>query len=135
MEHFTFNELNIWAILVASLMNMFIGFLWYSKTLFGRQWMALIGLKEEDANPKPSLFIYAYLLGLLIAFVMAVLLQSAGSALTGLVYGGVIAIGFVIPTILTHYLYEGRKGGLMLIVAGHELLVFLSYGALLGGWQ
>ena len=135
MEHFTFNDLNIWAVLVASILNMVIGFIWYSKPLFGNQWMASLGFKEEDINPNPLLYLGAYSLGLLIAFVMAVLLQSAGSALTGLVYGGVIAIGFVIPTILTHYLYEGRKRSLIFIVAGHELVLFLTYGALLGGWQ
>ena len=66
MEHFSLADLNIWAILVASILNMFIGFLWYSRALFGVQWMNSLGFKEEDLNPSPGLFIGAYLLGLLI---------------------------------------------------------------------
>ena len=33
MEHLTISNLNIWAILLASLINMVIGFLWYSSPM------------------------------------------------------------------------------------------------------
>lgn len=135
MTHFDFSSLNIWAVLVASVLNMLIGFAWYSRALFGNAWMAGLGLKEEEMNPRPSLFIIAYLLGLVIALLMALFLQGVDGALHGMAYGAVLALGFVIPTMVTHYMYEGRKGKLILLIAGHELVVFLAFGALLGGWQ
>ena len=135
MTHLAFSEINIWAILVAGVINMAIGFAWYSKALFGIQWMNYLGFREEELNPSPLLFIVVFILGLIIALVMALFLQGAEGALEGLAYGAVIGMGLVIPTMVTHYLYEQRKGGFMLIVAGHELVVFLAYGALLGGWQ
>ena len=135
MTHFSIADLNIWAILVAGVINMAIGATWYSRLLFGTKWMNYLGLKEEDANPSVWLFVVVFLLGLIIALFMAMFLQGTSGAVDGLIYGGVLALVFVIPTMITHYLYEQRKGGFMLIVAGHELVLFMAYGALLAGWQ
>jgi hypothetical protein len=135
MTHFTFSGLNIWAILVAGVLNMAIGAAWYSKALFGNKWLAHLGLMEEELNPSPWLFIVVFILGLVIALIMAMFLKDASGALEGLAFGGLLAMGFVIPTLLTHYFYEQRKGGFMFIVAAHELVLFLAYGALLGAWH
>jgi hypothetical protein len=135
MTHFSFADLNIWAILVAGIMNMAIGALWYSGILFGNKWMSYLGFKEEDLTPSPWLYLVVFVLGLIIALVMAMFLQGSSGVKDGLIYGGILALAFVIPTMITHYLYEQRRGGFMLIVAGHELVVFLAYGALLAGWQ
>lgn len=135
MTHLAFSDLNIWAILVAGVVNMAIGAAWFSTALFGKKWMDYLGFKMEELNPSPWLYLVAFILGLVIAVVMALFLQGASGALQGLAYGALIGLGFVIPTMLTHYLYEQRKGGFMLIIAGHELVVFLTYGAILAGWQ
>jgi len=135
MTHLEFSDLNFWAILVVSLLNMVIGATWYSRALFGNLWMKGLDLKEEEMSASPVIYLFVFLFGVIIALVMAVFLQGVNSALTGLAYGAVLSLGLVIPTILTHYLMEGRKGGFMLIVAGHELVLFLAYGAILGGWQ
>ena len=135
MTHFAFSELNIWAILVASVLNMLIGALWYSKPLFGKQWMNYLGFKDNEPSSSPWTLVVVYVLGLVIAIMMAMFLQGTEGAKEGIVYGAAIGLGIVIPTILTHYLMEQRKAGFMFIIAGHELLLFLVYGALLGGWQ
>jgi len=135
MTHFAFSELNFLAILVAAILNMVIGALWYSRPLFGNQWMNHLNLKEDEAGTSPWTYVIVFLLGLIIAVLMAMFLQGASGVKEGLMYGAVIGLGFVIPTILTHYLMEQRKAGFMFIIAGHELLVFLTYGALLAGWQ
>ena len=134
MTHFAFSELNIWAILVAGVINMVIGASWYSEAMFGKQWMAYLGFKKEDLNPSPGLYVFVFFLGLLMAVVMALFLQGA-SAVEGLLYGAVIGVGFVIPMLLTHALMEQRKSGMMWLTSGHVLVTFLAYGALLAGWQ
>ena len=134
MTHFVFSELNIWAILVAGVINMVIGAGWYSEALFGKKWMAYLGLKKEELNPSAGLFAFVFFLGLLMAVVMALFLQGA-SALEGLLFGAVIGVGLVIPMLVTHALMEQRKGGLMWLTSGHVLVTFLAYGALLAGWQ
>ena len=135
MTHFDFASLNIWAILVAGVINMVIGAVWYSRPLFGNQWMAHLGFKEEEMSSSPWIYVVVFLLGLIIAIFMALFLQGAAGALEGLFYGAIIGLCFVIPTMLTHYIMERRKTGFMFIIAGHELVLFLVYGALLAGWQ
>ena len=135
MTHFTFSELNFLAILVAAILNMVIGALWYSRIFFGNKWMAYLGFKENEPNASPWTYIIVFLLGLIIAVLMAMFLRGTTGAKEGLMYGAIIGLGFVIPTILTHYLMEQRKAGFMFIIAGHELLLFLVYGALLAAWQ
>lgn len=135
MTHFSFADLNIWAILVAGVINMIIGATWYSKALFGNKWMTYLGFKEEELSPSPWLFLVVFLMGLIIAILMAMFLKDATGVGEGLIFGALLALGFVIPTMLTHYLYEQRQGGFMLIVAGHEIVLFLAYGALLAGWH
>lgn len=134
MTHLAFSEINIWAILVAGVMNMVIGASWYSETLFGKKWMAYLGFKKEELNPSAGLFVFVFILGLVVAVIMALFLQGA-TAVEGLLYGAVIGLGLVIPTMITHGLYEQRKAGLMWITSGHVLVNFMAYGALLAGWQ
>ena len=67
MTHFAFSELNIWAILVAGVLNMAIGASWYSEALFGKKWMAYLGFKKEELNPSAGLFVFVFILGLLVA--------------------------------------------------------------------
>lgn len=135
MTHFNLQELNIWAILLVAVLNMVIGALWYSRLLFGNAWMKGAGLKEDDQGASPMVYLIVFVLGLVIAIFFSMFLQGVNNAATGLAYGVLISLGFIIPTILTHYLMEKRRGGFMLIVAGHELVVFMVYGAVLGGWQ
>ena len=44
----TFCGINPWAVLVASVATMVIGFLWYSPMLFARPWMRLMGHDPDD---------------------------------------------------------------------------------------
>ena len=46
----TFTGINPWAVLVASVATMVIGFLWYSPILFARPWMRLMGCDPEDTS-------------------------------------------------------------------------------------
>lgn len=109
MTHFDFTGLNFWAILVVSVLNMIIGAAWYSYALFGKLWMKGLGLKEEDMKTSPLVYILVFIFGAIIAVLMAMFLQGVDGALTGLAFGVIIALGLVIPTMLTHYLMEGKN--------------------------
>ncbi len=55
-------HINLVAVLVASIVNMFIGFLWYGK-LFGEQWAEAMGwknLSQEQINKMREQAKYAY---------------------------------------------------------------------------
>lgn len=49
-----FSDVNLVAVLVAGVVDMVIGALWYSPVLFAKSWMRLIGKKEEDMKKMNS---------------------------------------------------------------------------------
>src|SRR5579872_1479429 len=98
----------------------------------GRVWTAALGKSLEDmhAQTGPGAvlpFIYAFIADLVIAWVLAGLLIHLG-ALT--VRGGVISaafcwFGFVLTTMVPNYTFARRDPRLLLIDAGHWLVLFL----------
>ena len=52
-------DINIWAVLLATLSSMLVGALWYSKALFGRRWLELA---KVDETRMQSSAVGAYLL-------------------------------------------------------------------------
>ena len=41
-------DVNLWAVLVAGIATMVVGFLWYSPMLFARPWMVAMGYDPDD---------------------------------------------------------------------------------------
>jgi len=63
-------ELNIFAILVAALIPIAIGFLWYNPKVFGNAWMREAEVSEEKLKTgnMPVIFIISFILSFLLAF-------------------------------------------------------------------
>ena len=94
-------ELNIIAIVIATVVGMAIGFAWFSPILFGNTWLSLVGLSEEDAGEGAM----PAILGSLIATIVLVVILSifvdlaqADSLLTGALIGFLSWLGFVAMT-------------------------------------
>jgi hypothetical protein len=77
-------DVNYWAILVAGVLSIGIGGLWYGP-LFGKQWMSLVGITPESMKsmkmtPFQAMF-GGLIVGLLTAFVLAHHMAFAGAYL------------------------------------------------------
>src|SRR5712671_1583206 len=95
---------NLWAVLVAAVVTMPLGFLWYSPALFANPWMKLMGYDPNDkakiaemqksAGPSYALSMVA---SILTAFVLGKIISvaSAANAVDGLKIGMVVWLGFV----------------------------------------
>lgn len=133
--------LNYLAVLVAAVLNMAIGALWYSPALFGKSWMALAGFGHGDAEGRASGAPRAYALTFIGSFLMAyatariVWYAQAQSALTGAAIGLLAWLGFVATTHAANYLFEGRPVRLYGINTGYPLVSLLVMGALLATWR
>jgi hypothetical protein len=56
---------------IAAIVPLFMGFLWYNPNLFGKAWMKECGFTTESiGKPNPIIFLYAYLLSFLLAFIL-----------------------------------------------------------------
>lgn len=134
-------EMNYLAILVAAVLNMVIGALWYSPGLFGRSWMDLVGFRHADVQKRAAGARRPYVITFVGSFVMAYALarvmwyakvQSAGA---GAMMGLLAWLGFVATTHAANYLFEGRPFRLYSINTGYPLVSLVLMGLLLGAWR
>jgi hypothetical protein len=134
---------DIWAVLVASLLPMAIGALWYGP-LFGKKWMQLVEKSEEEIragfNPMKSYGV-TFLMAVLTAFVLAHVLQAYDDAYTltgwaaGMQGGFWCWLGFVLTIGWQAVSFEDKKLSLYVLNMAYNLVVLLAMGALLGIWR
>lgn len=134
------SDLNIWAILVAVLIEVVIGAVWFNAPFaFNKQWLAGIGKTAEqvaaDASP---LSIVAAVVGALITAVgMAIVISSMGitTVVGGLGIGLLAAIAFSANAAFIKDRFEGRPLNLTLINGLHDIVIFALMGIVLAIWQ
>src|SRR4030042_374363 len=96
MDNFHFQNLNFLAIIIAWLVHIILGLIWFRPELFGNLWSKLTG-KELKPDSK---WLFPGLLGhLLMVFVLIFLIKIATiqNEPGGLVIGLLAWIGFIVP--------------------------------------
>ncbi|QUI68556.1 DUF1761 domain-containing protein [Pseudoalteromonas sp. M8] len=123
---FSFEALNLWAIILAALSSFMLGGIWYSPMLFQKTWMEGCGLTELDlqtSDPKMT-FGVAFLLSLLSAVFMAVMLDLSLSLLAATGVGLGVGGFFVACSLGISYIFEQRPMKLFLVNGGYHVLQF-----------
>ncbi len=132
--------INYLAVVVAIVINMAGGALWYSPLLFAKPWMAANGLTEESIRESGSPtrgYVVAVIASIVISLAIALLAQASGvdTAVEGLILGLAAGLGFVATTFASNYIFESRPLKLYLINAGYPVVTFTLIGLLIGAWQ
>jgi Na+/melibiose symporter-like transporter len=134
MHHLHFNHL---AILVAAVIQFFLGALWYS-LFFAKPWMALTGHTPGE-RPKGAAvaMISSFVGGLILSFVLAhvVLWSGATTVGWGLIIGFICWLGFIAAPLFAETIYEQRSYKLFAINSGYWLVALLASGCVLAVWQ
>ncbi|KQT23866.1 hypothetical protein ASG22_07515 [Chryseobacterium sp. Leaf405] len=65
-------QINFWAIFVAALIPLLMGFIWYHPRLFGKSWMEEVGLTEDKMKGS---MIGAFVFSVILSMLMALFLQ------------------------------------------------------------
>jgi hypothetical protein len=130
-------DINLTAVLAAAAINMVIGALWYSRQLFGNQWMKLTGRKLEEMGGGGTSYAVATIGALVQSYILAhfVAYAAADSFAEGLVTGFWLWLGFVAIVYAVHLVFEGRPWKLWQINTGYFLAVLLINGGLLAVWS
>jgi hypothetical protein len=137
-------EPNIVAVLIAALVPMVLGAVWYSSLMFGKQWMKLMGKTEEELKAGFSplktyglsfvmYFVMAYVLGHFVIYATSFTGSSGFGA--GMQAGFWAWLGFVFTTSVITMLYESRKSGIVWINALYNLVSLLLMGGILAAWR
>jgi hypothetical protein len=129
-------------LIVLSIANFFLSWVWYSPLLFAKPWMAALGIPpdhvmtETEKRRMPVLFASGVLSSFLMVYVMMIIVHSinATSLFSGAIVGALIWAGFAITHSL-NTLWEGRKPIVLAINNGLFLLTYVGFGAILAVWK
>jgi len=130
-------EVNLLAVLAATLATMVVGMLWYAPPVLGKIWMRETGMTPEKAQQgMVRSFAIGVTANLLLSFCLSLLLQMVrpGSLPAALLFGSVLWLGIVVPTELSEVAWERRTWTLFLIDTGWSLLSFIVITVILYSW-
>jgi hypothetical protein len=127
-------DVNLFAVLGATVASQIIGAVWYSRFLFGRSSTGPAGTGEQARQIIPHFG--SFVGALIMAFVLAhfVTANLADTAAQGAETGFWIWFGFVLTTRAVHDFLSGRPKELFLIDSGLYLVVLVVMGAILAVW-
>ena len=121
-------SLNVIAILVATIVGMALGALWYSPVLFGNAWMKCLGKTPETLGSATIPMIGSVIANLLTAIGISIIftLVPPNGLGTAMLIGGVLGLLIIFPAFLSDSLFCGWGNQLLLIQSGYRVLtVFL----------
>lgn len=130
MIHFDINWL---AVIIAIIVNMVVGSLWYSPILFGKQWSKLVGHKLEDMGNAGFGYGITTIAAVVQTFILANLVRDLNvtQAINGAYLGVLLWLAFAAATTISDTIFAKRPKKLWLINAGYYLVVLVINGALL----
>jgi uncharacterized protein DUF1761 len=138
-----FRGVNLWAVLVAAISTMIVGFLWYSPMLFAKPWTVLMGYDPNDKAKMDEMrksagksYAISFIASLVAALVLGKIIDvtSVQSPLYGMKIGFAVWLGFVTTVQLTAKLFGNQPTKLYLINTGYQLVCYLVMGAILAVW-
>ncbi len=132
-------EVNIWAVVLATLSTLVVGSVWYTPKVFGTYWGRVARVDPEAAARRG---IWPILVTVVVSFVTAWVLAGATSIaheyydgtflVDALVTGVLLWAGFTAARMVTHDAFEGRPAGLTALNLAHELVTVLVMSLVIG---
>jgi hypothetical protein len=133
-------KVNFLSLVLASLVPMVVGFIYYHKALFGKAWMESIGMtdeKQKSAN-MPVMMAVSLVMSFLIAFFMMQFCNGAGQEGVngefdtfkhGALHGIIVSLFLIIPVVISNGLFE-QKSWKNILINGLYWMITL---AIMGG--
>ena len=138
--------INWWAVIVSAVVSIVIGSLWFGP-IFGKKWMEVMGVdkateaeKKEMMNNAVMLYVLQFVLSIVTIYVLAHYIagwQPQPGAWGGITNALWIWLGFIMPTLAGNAMWSGKTKRLarnmFLINAGYTFVLYVVFGAILGG--
>lgn len=138
--------INLIAVLVAAILTMILGYIWYGP-LFGKPWMRLMGFNmetmkaENNGGKMAKMYIIMFIGALLMAYILAGVHIFASAYLniggidSGILAGFMSWLGFAAPVTVNYTLTTNKSWKLWLINGGYYLVSLVMMGIVLALWQ
>lgn len=132
-------QVNMWAVLLATVSSMLVGWVWYAKPVFGKLWVKLAKvdtkkMESRSAWPMVVAFVASFFTAYVIAHVSYLSNQFFGhsflqdTATTAFwLWLGLTGARFIV-----HDAFEGRPKDLTVLTIAHELVTVLVMGLIIG---
>ncbi len=129
-------DLNWIAIVVAAIVPMVLGALWYSNALFARPWMRAVDRTEEELKGSSLGYLLSAIGALLMSYALARIVRWAevDDLWNGALVGLLVWLGFVATVLAVTTYFGGRPRALWFINAGYQLVAMVLVSALDGVW-
>ena len=131
--------LSLWAVLLAWIVNMAVGAIWYSPIGFAKQWKAhtKIDILKIPQNQATKILSFVALSGLIQAITLGVIINSleVTSVMNGLVVGLVLWFGLTAATTVGVTLYSLRSWGFLWLNSSYFLLVMAVNSMIFALWN
>lgn len=125
-------ELNWLGIILAALVPLVIGFIWFHPKTFGKAWMESLGFSEEDLQQGSMAVTFGvtFLMSLTLAYYFAMRYHGHGeesSVLAHAAYHGFMTFGYVgMPVLVMNMLFERRTMKGMLITVAYWFVAVMA---------
>ena len=132
-------NVNFWAVLVAAIASMVVGFIWYGP-LFGKSWMKLMNIDMNKTKDKKKgmgkMYFITFIASLITGYVLAHIISYTQSTT---VSDAALAafwnwLGFMLPLLIGSILWEGKPAKLFFINAVYWLVNLLVMASILVAW-
>lgn len=143
------HDVNLFAVLVAGVIPMIVGSLWYGP-LFGKRWLGMMEMTAEEVqegfNPVRTYGV-SILLSLLTAYILAQLIAEfapadvssmeggGGSVMVGVHVGLMALVAFVIPAAHQSVTFEKRKAGLAWLNVAYNGVALILQAVVIALWR
>lgn len=130
-------DVNYFAIVVAALVPMLLGAVWYSPVLFARPWMREVGRTPEELTGAGLGYGLSILAALVTSYALARIVRWAevDDVFNGAAVGVLVWLGFVATVLAVTTYFGGRSRKLWAIDASYQLLSLAIMGAIHGIWD
>lgn len=135
-------NLNLVPVIIAGVINMILGALWYSPLVAGKLWMRSMGKTEDELKQGFSsaamgmTYVVNTIASLVFAYVLAHLVKFSmvNTFSQGVMIGFWVWLGFVVTTAIPGYMYESRPKMLYLLFIVYQLISITIMGGFLAIW-
>lgn len=132
-------QINIWAVLLATVASMVVGSVWYARSVFGKMWAKWVGLSDKQLQEGGWTPI---LIAIVVSFITAYALAHfayISNAFFGnsfmqdtLVAAFWVWLGFTAARFITHDSFEHRPLKLTALNIVHELVTIMAMAVIIG---
>lgn len=127
---------NLIPVIVVTILNMFLGMLWYSPLLFGTLWAKAYKFDVKKLKATSLHYVGAMLVSLITAFMVGTLVEEFQilGALSGAVLGFCIWLGFIVTSHFSGVIWAQKPFRVFFIDVAYYLVSLLMMGSLLSTW-